>query len=75
MMDTEYDHEKIKQAISELSRTCGLASAEITRGFNAVTEAFCCIGSELTLVLYRSFWVAMHPKKKRRGKKWKGYQP
>jgi len=74
-MEVEYDHEKIKQAISELSRTCGLASAEITRGFNAIMQPLCDIGSETTRALYRSFWVAMHPKKKRRGKKWKGYQP
>ena len=74
-MDAEYDHEKINQAISELSRTCGLASAEIACGFNAVTQPLCDIGSEAIQDLYRSFWTAMYPKKKRRGKKWKGYKP
>ena len=75
MIDIQHDHEKINQAILELSASCGFAFAEITRGFNAVTQSFRDIGSEAIQDLYRSFWTAMYPKKKRRGKKWKGYKP
>jgi len=70
-MDIQHNKEQVSSDLSDVVDIWQATTKELVEAINVAYQAI----EVLLLSWLNTYHVFKHPKKKRRGKKWKGYQP